>query len=186
MSINLNLNLIEQQNHRHNRTFTQPQTIINGQAIHRCGKMRFGLRSLAAVGSGVVAVYNLMLLLNRQPVLADITRELYIRARTPFGILGVHPLRLFRYFSAHYIPVNLDRDFKSFCEKFASGYCGIVILKTRKGLFSVPHAMAIENDRGKIYVYNRFAAAGRRYEFSAAEYAAEAKNFIVGYYIYNE
>lgn len=182
----MSINLIDKSNHKYNRTFTQPHTLINGQAIHRCGRMRFGLRTLANVGSGVIAVYNLMLLLNRQPVLADIARELYIRARTPLGLWGVHPLRLFRYFSAHYIPVNLERDFKSFCEKFTPGHCGIIILKARRGLLSVPHAAAIENDRGKIYVYNRFAASGRRYEFSEAQYAANAKNFIVGYYILGE
>ncbi len=175
--------MLKKSNHEHNRAFAEPRGIINGQAIHRCGKMRFGLRSVAAVGSGIIAVYNLMLLLGKQPVLADVARELYIRARTPLGLFGVHPLRIFRYFSAHYIPVNLERDFHAFCDKFQPGYCGIIIHKTRRGIFSLPQAAAIENHKGKIYVYNRFPASGKSYEFSSAEFAADRKNFIIGYYI---
>lgn len=174
--------MLEKSNHKHNKTLGDPHALINGQAVHRCGRMRFGLREFSAVGSAVIAVYNLMLLLNRPAVLADIARELYIRARSPLGLFGARPLRVFRYFSAHYIPVNLDRDFNSFCEKFKEGYCGIIICKTG-GIFSIPHAAAIENDNGRIYIYNRFPSAAKRYEFSSAEFAADKKNFIVGYYI---
>lgn len=175
--------MLEKANHNHNRTFGDPHALINGQAVHRCGKMRFGLRTLSSVGSAVIAVYNLMLLLNRKPVLAEVARELYIRARTPLGLLGVRPLKVFRYFSSHYIPVNLERDFAAFCEKFSPGYCGIIIRKTGKGIFSVPHAAALENDNGKIYIYNRFPTSIKRYEFSSADFAANKKSFIVGYYI---
>lgn len=175
--------MLEKSNHNHNRSLGEPNQIINGQALHRCSKMRFGLRTLSTVGSGVLAVYNLLVLLNMKPSLAEITRELYIKARTPLGLWGTRPLRLFRFFSSHYIPVNLERDFSVFCEKFTSGFCGIIVYKTGKGAFSIPHAAAIENDRGKIYVYNRFPALGKRYEFSSAEFATDKKNFIVGYYI---
>ena len=175
--------MLEKNNHRHNRIIAEPNKIINGQALQRCSKMRFGLRTLATVGSGVIAVYNLLMLLNMKPVLAEITRELYIKARTPLGIWGTRPLGLFRYFSSHYIPVNLERDFDAFCEKFTSGFCGIIVYRTGKGAFSIPHAAAIENDRGKIYVYNRFPALGKSYEFSSPEFAADKKKFIVGYYI---
>lgn len=175
--------MLEKANHNYNRTLRDPRALINGQAVHRCGKMRFGLRTLSSVGSAAIAVYNLMLLLNHQPVLADVVRELYIRARTPLGLLGVNPLRVFRYFSSHYIPVNLERDFSDFCEKFAPGYCGIIIHKTGKGLFSVPHAAALENDNGRIFIYNRFPTSIKRYEFSSTDFAATKKNFIVGFYI---
>ena len=175
--------MLEKSNHNHNKKVGEPRSLINGQAVHCCGKMRFGLRTFSAVGSAVIAVYNLMLLLNRQPVLADIARELYIRARTPLGLFGVRSLRIFRYFSAHYIPVNIDRDFSSFCEKFRPGFCGIIVCKSSKGVFSLPHAMALENDNGRIFVYNRIANSTKRYEFSSTEFSANSKKFIIGYYI---
>lgn len=175
--------MLEKSNYNYNKQVGEPYCIINGHARHKSSHMRFGLRSFAQVGSGVIAVYNLMILLNRAVLLADAACEIYIKAKTPLGIFGVHPLRIFRYFSSHYLPVNLDRNFRSFCEKFESGFCGIIFCWTGKKFFSPIHAFAVENFNGKIYIYNRIANSSRRYEYHSVSSVIDQKSFIVGYYI---
>ena len=175
--------MIEKVNFHHNKQVGEPYAIINGHARHNTAQMMFGLRPFATAGSGVVAVYNLMILLNRATLLHEAAREIYIKAATPLGLFGVHPLRVFRYFSSHYLPVNLDRDFRSFCEKFEPGFCGIVFRWTGKKFFSPIHAYAVESYKGKIYVYNRIANSPRRYEYHDISAVADPKSFIVGYYI---
>lgn len=175
--------MLEKSNYQYNKQVGEPYNIVNGHIRHKSSQMRFGLRSFARVGSGIIAVYNLMILLNRAVPLADAAREIYIKAKTPLGILGVHPLKIFRYFSSHYLPVNLDRNFRSFCEKFEPGFCGIVFCWTGKKYFSPVHAFAVENFNGKIYIYNRIPNSPRRYEYHSVSAVADSKSFIVGYYI---
>ena len=175
--------MLEKSNYQHNKQVGEPYSIINGHTRHQSSQMRFGLRSFARVGSGVVAVYNLMILLNRAVPLTDTAREIYIKAKTPLGIFGVHPLKVFRYFSSHYLPVNLDRNFRSFCEKFEPGFCGIVFCWTGRKFFSPIHAFAVENYNGKIYIYNRIANSPRRYEYHSVSAVTDPKSFIVGYFI---
>lgn len=175
--------MLEKINYKHNKAVGEPNTIVNGHLRSKVSKMQFGLSNFAAVGSGIVAVYNLMILLNRPALLADTARELYIKAKTPFGILGVHPLHTFRYFSSHYLPVNLDRNSRTFCDRFEPGFCGIVFRWTGKRFFSPIHAYAVENYKGKIYVYNRIPRTARRYEYHSVSAVADPKSFIVGYYI---
>ncbi|MBQ5823895.1 MAG: hypothetical protein IIW48_03705 [Clostridia bacterium] len=175
--------MLEKTNYKHNKAVGEPYAVINGHLRSNVSKMRFGLRNFAAAGSGIVAVYNLMILLNRPALIADIARELYIKAKTPLGIFGVHPLRVFRYFSTHYLPVNLDRDPRSFCKRFEPGFCGIVFRWTGRRFFSPIHAYAVENYKGTIYLYNRTPRTARRYEYETVSAAADPKSFIVGYYI---
>ena len=175
--------MLEKSNYRHNKKVGEPYKIINGHAKQKCKHMLFGIRNFSQVGSGVIAVYNLMILLNRAVLLADSTREIYIKARTPLGIFGVHPLKIFRYFSSHYLPVNLDRNCRDFCEKFQPGFCGMVFCWTGKKFFSPIHAFAIENYKGKVYVYNRIPNSSRPYEYQSISSAVNPKSFIVGYYI---
>ncbi|MBQ8027552.1 MAG: hypothetical protein IJ261_05495 [Clostridia bacterium] len=175
--------MLEKSNFKYNKQVGEPYSIINGHARHETAKMRFGLRSFASAGGGIIAVYNLMILLNRAVLLHETAREIYIKSKTPLGIFGVHPLRIFRYFSSHYLPVNLDRDYRSFCEKFEPGFCGIVFRWTGKKFFSPIHAFAIESYKGKIYVYNRIPNSPRRYEYHSVAAVADPKSFIVGYYI---
>lgn len=158
-------------------------SFISGQETVPQGKMRFGFRTLAVCGCCVIAVYNLLLILNRKLPLEDINREVYIRARTPFGLLGANPLRLVRFFSAHYLPVNLDRDYNSFCTKMQPGYSGIIVWWTGRRFFSKIHAAAFENDKGQITVYNRIAKSNKHYQFGSADAIIDKKKFIVGYYI---
>ena len=175
--------MLEISNFKLNKRIPEPYSVINGHARHETAKMRFGLRSFAGAGSGIIAVYNLMILLNRAAPLAETAREIYIKAKTPLGLFGVHPLRIFRYFSSHYLPVNLDRNYRTFCEKFADGYCGIVFRWTGKKFFSPIHAFAVESYKGKIYVYNRISASPRPYEYHDVSAVSDPKSFIVGYFI---
>ncbi len=175
--------MFEKANYKINKQIGEPYSIINGHLRHKCSKMRFGVRSFASVGSGIIAVYNLMILLNRAVLLPETAREIYIKSKTPLGLFGVHPLNIFRYFSSHYLPVNLDRNHRSFCNKFGEGYCGIVFRWTGKKYFSPIHAFAIESYNGKIYVYNRTPNAKRRYEYQQISAVSDPASFIVGYYI---
>lgn len=175
--------MLEKLNYKHNKSVGEPNAIVNGHLRSKVSKMLFGLKNFASAGSGIIAVYNLMILLNRPAPIADITRELYIKAKTPLGLFGVHPLHVFRYFSSHYLPVNLDRNPRAFCKKFAPGFCGIVFRWTGKRFFSPIHAYAVESYKGKIYVYNRTPNASRRYEYHSVSSVADDKSFIVGYYI---
>ena len=68
--------MLEKSNYQHNKKIGEPYKIINGHARHKCSQMRFGLCSFSKVGSGVIAVYNLMILLNRAALLSDTAREL--------------------------------------------------------------------------------------------------------------
>ncbi len=175
--------MLEKSNYKHNKAIDVSGRLINGQTNGKWGRMKFGVTTLAKNGSGIIAVYNLMVLLNHNVSLAEICRELYIKARFPFGVFGARPLKIFRYFSSHYIPVNLDRDYDGFCEKLVPGYCGIVIRWTGRRWFSPLQAAAIENDNGKIYVYNRIPDAIKRYEYNSARNVADKESFLVGYYI---
>ncbi len=175
--------MLEKPNYKHNKIIGEPYSIVNGHKRNKVSEMRFGLKRFDSVGSGIIAVYNLMILLNRPALLADTARELYIKAASPLGIFGVHPLRVFRYFSSHYLPVNLDRDYQSFCDKFEPGFCGIVFRWTGKKFFSPINAFAVESYKGKIYVYNRTPDSARRYEYQRISAVADPKSFIVGYYI---
>ena len=175
--------MLEKSNYQHNKKIGEPYKIINGHARHKCSQMRFGLCSFSKVGSGVIAVYNLMILLNRAALLSDTARELYIKAKTPLGIFGVHPLKVFRFFSSHYLPVNLDRNHRDFCNRFQPGFCGIVFCRTGKKFLSPIHAFAVENYNGKIYIYNRMPKSARPYEYQRISAAVNPKKFIVGYNI---
>jgi len=175
--------MLEKSNYQYNKKVGEPYKIINGHARQKCANMRFGLRSFAKVGSGVIAVYNLMILLNRAVLLSDTAREIYIKAKSPLGIFGVHPLKIFRYFSSHYLPVNLDRNCRDFCDRFQPGFCGIVFCWTGKKFLSPIHAFALENYQDKIYIYNRMPSTTRPYKYHSISAIVNPKNFIVGYYI---
>ena len=175
--------MLEKSNYKHNKAVGEPYAIVNGHRRNKVASMKFGIKNFDAVGSGIIAVYNLMILLNRPAPLAETARELYIKAATPLGFFGVHPLTVFRYFSSHYLPVNLDRDYDSFCDKFGSGFCGIIFKWTGRKFFSPIHAFAVESYKGKIYVYNRTPDSARRYEYQRISAVSDSKSFIVGYYI---
>lgn len=175
--------MLEKGNYEYNKAVSVPEGLILGQNTSPAGRLRFGVMPLSSVGSGVIAAYNLLVMLNRAVPLADVVREVYLKARTPLGLLGVHPTRLIRLFSSRYMPVIIDRSRDSALANFTPGCKGIIVWWKGRRFFSRIRFAAIENEGGAIRAYNRLADKTEADEFSRLDGIADEKHFFACYRI---
>ena len=174
--------MLEKGNLKYNKTIVVPKGFIRAQRLSPFGKMRFGFARAGRIGSGLAAAYNLLLMLNRPVPLAELVCEAYKKAKTPLGLLGVHPLRLQRCFSSRYLPVNFERSRQAAISKFRPGCKGIIIWWLGRRYFSPLRFAALENDGGSIFVYNRHPEREETDEFTSFADIADEKHF-AGCYI---
>ncbi len=175
--------MLEKRNYKLNRRFGMPDAMLNGQAVIETRHMRFGLASMARVGSGAVAIYNLLLLLGKAEDFAKTAAEVYRSSACLFGLLGVRPSRLSRFFESHYIPVRRAESYFQFTEKMTEcRYC-VLCSRTGRSIFSPVRVVTVENRNGEYRVYNRFDSRRCVYSFRTPAEICGDKNFILAYMV---
>lgn len=143
--------------------------------------VRYGVsrRKVKNIGCGMVAVYNVMLRLNKPQSFAEIVGEAR-KLRMPwlFGFFGTKPRSLGRYFDQMGIPYRRTDSAEDFCGGLKN--CSAAIICTwndrrRDGI----HFYAIINDGGRLTSLNRYCDETALSSFSAD--SVRADRFITGY-----
>ncbi len=142
-------------------------------------KYGFSRRKVKNVGCGMVAVYNVMLRLNKPQSFAEIVGEAR-KLHMPwlFGFFGTKPRSLGRYFDRMGIPCKRTDSAEEFCGGLEK--CSAAIICTwndrrRDGI----HFYAIINDGGRLTSLNRFCNETKPSAFSPE--SVRADRFITGY-----
>lgn len=172
---------IEKNNISFNKNLHLPDGLISGQGVCGIDRMRFGLASMAANGSGAIAVFNLLQLLGKPCEFVQTAAEVYRFAGFFFGFFGINPLRLTRVFEHRYIPTMQNRSYRDFIGRMDTSSCAVVSYWTGRPYFSRLRTVAVEHRPAGFRVYNRFDNRPNTYDFKNPADFIDEKSFFVGY-----
>ena len=148
--------------------------------------IRYGVsrQKVKNVGCGIVAIYNVMLSLNKPQSFAEIAAEAR-KLRIPwlFGFFGTKPRSLGRYFDKMEIPYSRTDSAEEFCSGLEK--CSAAIICTWNDRRSEGiHFYSIINDGGRLTSLNRFCNETKPSAFSPE--SVRGDRFITGYLLPQE
>ncbi len=148
--------------------------------------IRYGVsrQKVKNVGCGIVAIYNVMLSLNKPQSFAEIAAEAR-KLRMPwlFGFFGTKPRSLGRYFDKMEIPYSRTDSAEEFCGRLEN--CSAAIICTWNDRRSEGiHFYSIINDGGRLTSLNRFCNETKPSAFSPE--SVRGDRFITGYLLSQE
>lgn len=118
--INANICFSMAQFEQNNALFSASgQTLIKSQSGYQ--NYKFGLGNIAENGCGVVAVYNILQLDNKNPNLAQVIKDVSMFGLNMFGLLGAFPHGVIMTLRHYGYDVNVEFSIKNF-EKTALKY----------------------------------------------------------------
>jgi hypothetical protein len=179
--------MLANNNYASNQKNSDPAGIINGQADFL--NYRFGLFSLDEVGCGIIAIYNVLHLLGMPKKLTDLIREFETNSTetVPFGILGINPFSIKKYFKHQRIPYSKICRMKDLDKQKEEG--GVYLLtfwNDAKHLTKGAHTVALCYTGGRFVVYNRTNGSRETAEFENAIDIIGNGLLIRGYRLYGE
>ena len=101
-------------NYKHNQTLEKPNMgIVNGQGHY--SEWRFGVQTFDKNGCGVIATYNVMYLLNKNPKLSEVAYDIEKNSGAlAWGYAGTDPTHPIEYFKLKGIAVKQYYDYNVF------------------------------------------------------------------------
>ena len=176
---------ISEDNYKHNGKYSI-SGYINGQSVHDCSKMRYGVKTLSYNGCGPIAMYNTLLLHGKRTQLKDIIRYSERNGGLWWdGLFGTKPESVPLFLlsvgiktKSYYLTKSVDRDRKP-------GSIFILCYAHSAGM----HYIAVKSlKNGTLDVYNRYSNNLKLYNVSSVQSLIKADGFklIVGYYCYNK
>ena len=179
--------MLANNNYATNQKNSDPAGIINGQA--NFFNYRFGLFSLDEVGCGIIAIYNVLHLLGRPQKLTDLIREFETNSTETilFGLLGINPFSLKKYFKHQRIPYSKIRRMKDLnkLNKENSVYL-LTFWNDAKHLTKGAHTVALCYTDGRYVVFNRTNGSREPAEYENAYDIIGNGLLICGYRLYGE
>lgn len=136
----------------------QPNGVVNGQSYY--SNWRFGAQTFDYNGCGVIATYNVMVLLGRNPSLAQVTYDIESgHGALAWGYLGTDPLHPYKYFQDNGIKVEQYLTYNNFNKSFVnmqmSQYAMICFWNNKNDIRDGAHFVAVQKiSENKFAVYN--------------------------------
>ena len=173
------MSLLPSRNHRHNKAFSLPERLINGQSVGDVAKMKFGLSTMSDSGCEVIAVYNALLLSGIPQPLPDIARYME-RFRVLGGFWGTNFLALGRCLRHFGLPAKRVRRRKKLLAGLEAGRICLMVYWTRRRFLSPVHTVCIfMREAGEITVCNQYNNCARVLHEPAEKFLAN--RLIFGY-----
>ncbi|WP_028505395.1 hypothetical protein [Ruminococcus sp. FC2018] len=185
-------------NHAYNRSLFEgiSSSLINGQNTEPVRTMRYGRNCMHHCGCEIIAVYNIMQLLEMPQPLPDVISEFELNHLSLLffsTFFGSSPGKIRRYFDAHKIEYSYLKTKDEFIKQASSSHIGIVSFwvntysKHRFNRFgSGLHAVAFQSDdTGKLTVYNRYNDDTAPREYDSMDDLLQDRRFISGYLFKN-
>ncbi len=171
-------------NYAHNTEIPLPEELITGQGNRFPSQFSYATFNTAHNGAEPVALYNALMLAERQASFADILLELEGNGLALLeGYAGTDPRDLMRYFDGHDIPVKMFESQSDFVAEIEEGDAFIVsfwndrFFRELKGLRTV--AGVLRDGAWTLYNMHLDDTAPRAYR--TLPEGLRGKKFIVGY-----
>lgn len=158
---------------------------VTGQNDSRIGGLPYGRakRKIAAVGCGLVAIYNVMRRLHCPQTLEEIICDAQ-KLKMPwlFGVFGTKPKSLGRYFRLKKIPFEQTSDSAAFLKMLPTADAAIICTWNNKRTDGI-HFFTVFNDSGKFTALNQYNAdTPTVFSFETVR----RNRFITGYLFYRK
>ena len=162
-SINVGINIYEKTqayiNYKHNKQLSEPTSYINGQGYYK--EWRYGTNTMDYNGCGVIAMYNILVGLNKRKDLKDIAYDFDRNSGTIVsGLFGSDPTHFSTYFLQNRINYKRYSSYESLQEginNMKDNQMILVCAETGSNIFSGVHNVAARYNKGEvepIEVYN--------------------------------
>ncbi len=163
--------------YKKNRLVPIPKEYLNGQGLGNLADMRYGFRTIAACGCGVLAVYNAMIYKKLDPDFAKIARYTELTAAPLGALCGTFPFSMKRVLRHFGVDNKMTRSMK----KLNSAKAGVVAFWTKYPFLSGGHYFFyVKGEDGKITIYNRYSNRDRAYVVDRLEEEIPKHCLIVG------
>lgn len=170
-------------NYAHNSQIKIEGFIKNGQANPPVSDLMLGKSRFADVGCEVIAAYNYLLYMGKDPDLAKLTLDFEKNALlSSDGSLGSNPRKISGLFKA--MEIDFEKLYKAddVQTALAEGKPVIFAFHIGDNVFSGIHTVFAVREDGVNYVYNRYNSSKDAEEFSGIEDIIKKKSlFIIGY-----
>ncbi len=138
-----------------------PYGVINGQRLHACAELPYGLGTLGHCGCEVIAVYNALCLTHKPADLQQIARYM-VRFAMLFGKWGTFPFAVghsLKHFGLCIRKIRKENDLRRVLE---TGHRCVYVYWTKRPFRSSIHTVCMEQHDGALTIYNEYSNVGRQ------------------------
>lgn len=164
-TINVGINVYEKAqayiNYKHNKQLSEPTSYINGQGYYK--EWKYGTNTMDYNGCGVIAMYNVLLGLNKRKNLKDIAYDFDRNSGTIVsGLFGSDPTHFSTYFLQNRINYKRYSSYESLQEgikNMKNNQMILVCAETGPNFFSGVHNVAARYNKGEekpVEVFNLY------------------------------
>ena len=178
------MGFLSKKNFKHNEKIPLPAALINGQSLGAVSGMKFGFSTMSLSGCEVIAVYNALVLLGRPRPFVEIARYME-RFRVLGGFWGTNFFTLghcLKHFGMHVKRVRKPHVLE---QELLAGKTCLYVFWVGKIFRSSVHTVVLQNDGGKLLVYNAFNRHDKVVRTVYEEYLKK-RRMIFGYVIADE
>lgn len=176
--------MLAKSNYKRNKKRRLPEGLINGQKECTVAKYNFGIRHMSTNGCGPIAIYNALYHARLAPDFNAIALGLETYSLRAFGIFGVNPEKLDRFFSECRIAAIRAKDYADFVGVMGAVKVGILCYWVADPKISLLHFVTIiRNDDGTYSVCNRYSNRKTPSQIPSIEKLCTEERYVAGYFI---